>query len=59
LAREEAIIPLPSEDVTPPVTKIYLGLYVGGKPICPCTDIRFFVFDYGIQRYRILVESVA
>lgn len=59
LAREEAIMPLPSEDVTPPVTKIYLGLRVGGNPLCPCTDMRFVVFDYGIQRYGILVDSMA
>jgi len=29
LASEAAIIPLPREDVTPPVTKIYFGV------ICP------------------------
>jgi hypothetical protein len=28
LAREAAIIPLPSEDVTPPVTKIYLAIHL-------------------------------
>lgn len=26
-AREAAIIPLPNEDVTPPVTKIYLAIF--------------------------------
>lgn len=59
LASEEAIMPFPREDVTPPVTKMYLGLRVDGSPYCPFTDMRFVVFDYGIQRYGILLESVA
>lgn len=54
LASEEAMMPFPSEEVTPPVTKIYFGLRV-----VPFTDMSFVVFDYGIQRYSILLESVA
>jgi hypothetical protein len=29
LAREAAMMPLPNEDVTPPVTKIYLAIIHG------------------------------
>jgi hypothetical protein len=47
LAKEAAMIPFPSEEVTPPVTKTYL-----------VSGISHFYLYYGIQRYKMQLEFI-